>query len=228
MFEGIVGQIEGLRARDDELSAELDVARGELEASKARLLAAEAVQEAALDTIKDHRDLRISSQTGSGKTVALGLVMASEITAFVDADDFNPRQPQGPNALVIAPTRELAAQVQKELAWLFAGVRGVKVECVTGGTSVGQERQRLRYNPRIVVGTPGRLLDHIKSKALDLSSTTQLVLDEADQMLDLGFKDELDSILEQVPAERRTHLMSATFPRTVLELAESKNLIASQ
>ncbi len=179
------------------------------------------VQEAALDTIQDHRDLRISSQTGSGKTVALGLVMAPEIVNFVKSGDFNPRKSQGPNALIIAPTRELAAQVQKELSWLFARVRGVKVECVTGGTSVGQERQRLRHSPRIVVGTPGRLLDHIKSGALDCGGTTQLVMDEADQMLDMGFRDELEAILDTLTAERRTHLVSATFPREVLKLAET-------
>jgi ATP-dependent RNA helicase DeaD len=179
------------------------------------------VQEASLDTIQDHRDLRISSQTGSGKTVALGLVMAPEIVNFVKSADFNPRKSQGPNALIIAPTRELAAQVQKELSWLFARVRGVKVECVTGGTSVGQERQRLRQSPRIVVGTPGRLLDHIKTGALDCGGTTQLVMDEADQMLDMGFRDELEAILDTLTAERRTHLISATFPREVLKLAET-------
>lgn len=179
------------------------------------------VQEAALDTIEDRRDLRISSQTGSGKTVALGFVMAPEIIEFVGAADFNPRNPQGPNVLVIAPTRELAAQVQKELGWLFADIRGVRVECVTGGTSVGAERQRLRQSPRIVVGTPGRLLDHIKSGALDCGGTTQLVLDEADQMLDMGFRDELEAILDTLTAERRTHLVSATFPREVLRLADT-------
>jgi len=179
------------------------------------------VQESALDTIRDHRDLRISSQTGSGKTVALGLVMAPEILAFTNAERFNPRDARGPNAVIIAPTRELAAQVQSELHWLFAGVRAIKVECVTGGTSVGDERRRLSRSPRIVVGTPGRLLDHIKSGSLDCSGVTQLVLDEADQMLDMGFRDELEAILAVMPGERRTHMVSATFPAQVQKLAKT-------
>ena len=179
------------------------------------------VQESALDTINDHRDLRISSQTGSGKTVALGMIMAAEIIAFVREPGFHPSNPAGPSALVIVPTRELAAQVQSELRWLFAGVRAIKVECVTGGTSASHDRQRLTKSPRILVGTPGRLLDHIKTGALDCGGVTQLVLDEADQMLDMGFRDELQSILAVMPGERRTHLVSATFPGAVLRLADT-------
>jgi len=156
------------------------------------------------------RDLRITSQTGSGKTVALGF----SLTAGLD----DPAR-RGPTTLVIAPTRELAMHVKEELGWLFADLPGVTCEVVTGGTSIPRERLRLRRRPTVLVGTPGRLLDHLRERALDVSSVRQLVLDEADQMLDLGFKDELDGILEQIPEERRTHLVSATFPRAVLELA---------
>ena len=172
------------------------------------------VQIAALDAIDGSRDLRISSQTGSGKTVALGLAIAPELIAPV-------RPGRGPDALIIVPTRELAAQVHKELEWLYAPVAGVRIDCVTGGTNVGIERRRLRRRPRILVGTPGRLCDHIRSRALDCSGVKQLVLDEADQMLDMGFREDLESILEAIPSEgRRTHMLSATFPAAVRRLTE--------
>jgi ATP-dependent RNA helicase DeaD len=168
------------------------------------------VQHAVLDADDGKRDLRITSQTGSGKTVALGFALVNGL-----ADG----KRTGPNTLVIAPTRELAMQVKEELAWLFADLPHVHCEVVTGGTSLVRERQQLKRRPAIVVGTPGRLLDHLREGVLDVTSVKQLVLDEADQMLDLGFKDELDGILEQIPAARRTHLVSATFPREVLDLA---------
>jgi len=171
------------------------------------------VQVSALDAIDESRDLRISSQTGSGKTVALGLAMAPDMLEPAPGA-------KGPSALVIVPTRELAAQVHKELEWLYAGVPSVRIDSVTGGTHVGQERRRLRRIPRILVGTPGRLVDHIGSRALDCSAMSQLVLDEADQMLDMGFRDDLDAILEAMPAERRTHLLSATFPAAVRALTD--------
>ncbi|MEM7201579.1 MAG: DEAD/DEAH box helicase [Planctomycetota bacterium] len=173
------------------------------------------VQTAALEAMASGRDLQITSQTGSGKTVALGLAMAPTL---LDTPKDTARL--GPLALVIAPTRELAAQVQRELSWLYAGLRGVKVDSVTGGTNVAQEQRRLQRRPAVVVGTPGRLLDHLRSGALDAGQVAQLVLDEADQMLDLGFRDELEAILAEVPTTRRTHLVSATFPREVRQLTE--------
>jgi len=173
------------------------------------------VQTAALAAIEPPRDLQISSQTGSGKTVALGLAMAPGLL------EESEEKPKGPRVLIIVPTRELAAQVKTELAWLFAGAPGVTLDCVTGGTNPGHERGRLQRKPRILVGTPGRLGDHLRSGALDLSGVTQLVLDEADQMLDMGFREELEAILVTLPAERRTHLVSATFPVGIQRLAAS-------
>ncbi len=173
-----------------------------------------AVQVAALAAAEAQRDLRISSQTGSGKTVALGFAMAAPILAGAGT-----RRRHGPVAVVIVPTRELAAQVSGELAWLFADVKGFAVDCVTGGTSLGAERRRLARPPVVLVGTPGRLLDHIRSGVVDCTTVAQLVLDEADQMLDLGFREDLDAILATMPAERATHLVSATLPPDVLELA---------
>jgi ATP-dependent RNA helicase DeaD len=177
-----------------------------------------AVQAAVLSSIVEGRDadrnLRISSQTGSGKTIALGLALAARVLE-------PPADAPGPVALIITPTRELAAQVQSELGWLYEAARNVRVEVVTGGTDVRGEQRRLRARPVILVGTPGRLLDHIRSRALNLSGVREVVLDEADQMLELGFRDELDAIVAQLPEERRSHLVSATFPPMVRELAES-------
>ena len=98
--------------------------------------------------------------------------------------------------------------------------RGLRVEAVLGGTSIGNERRLLASGPQIVVGTPGRVLDHLNSGALDSSSTEHVVLDESDRMFDMGFRDELEGILERLPDERRTHLISATFPKQVQRLAD--------
>jgi ATP-dependent RNA helicase DeaD len=173
------------------------------------------VQTAVLAAEAGNRDLRMSSQTGSGKTVAIGLALAERLLATEGRKDL-----PGPTTLLIAPTRELADQVAREFEWLFAEVRSVSADSVTGGTSVLQERRRLSRRPRILVGTPGRLLDHIQNGAVDLSAVDQLVLDEADQMLDLGFRDDLDAILAALPAERRTHMVSATFPNEVIAFVE--------
>ena len=184
------------------------------------------VQEAVLDPALAGRDLRISSQTGSGKTVAVGLVLVAGLEAAVKeraeaAAAAAPGAAPGPcrpAALLVAPTRELAAQLQKELSWLFQAI-GVRVAAVVGGTSYGGELRSLRTGPLVIVGTPGRLLDHLERGSIDPSSAFSVVLDEADQMLDLGFRDELEAILGKTPTDRRTHLVSATFPREVLSLA---------
>lgn len=174
-----------------------------------------AVQRAVLFAEGEARNLRISSQTGSGKTVALGLRLAADLAIVT-----KPEERSGPLALLIAPTRELAAQVAGELRWLFEGLPFGEVEVVTGGTDHVRERRVLARRPAVVVGTPGRLLDHIRSRALSCASVEHVVLDEADQMLDMGFREELEAILEQLPSERRSHLVSATFPRAVESLAD--------
>jgi ATP-dependent RNA helicase DeaD len=177
-----------------------------------------AVVTAITEGLDGGRNLRISSQTGSGKTVAVGIALAQTVC---EANGDGGRGSNGPRALIITPTRELAAQVQTELDWLYEAVPDVHVDVVTGGTDVRQEKVRLRRGAKILVGTPGRLLDHIRSRALDCSGVREVVLDEADQMLDMGFKDELDAIVASLPAERRSHLVSATFPPAVRRLAET-------
>ncbi|MCA9698720.1 MAG: DEAD/DEAH box helicase, partial [Myxococcales bacterium] len=180
-----------------------------------------AVQHAVLAPEASGKNLRISSETGSGKTVALGLVLADALLPKGEGDDDNGGQQRrrGPAAFVITPTRELAMHVQGELEWLFSRVRGLAVEVVTGGVDIRGDRRRLSRRPQILVATPGRLLDHISSGAVDCSDVAHVVLDEADQMLDMGFRDELDAIVAALPAERASHLVSATFPREVIDLA---------
>jgi len=172
------------------------------------------VQQQVLHLHSEGCNLRISSQTGSGKTIAIGLALGETLQHI--------REPwkAGPLALVVAPTRELAVQIQGELSWLYAELKYVKVSVVTGGTDIFREKKALRDRPVVLVGTPGRLLDHCRQKTLKLNETQHVILDEADQMLDMGFKDELDSIVELLPSERKSHLISATFPKEVKRLAD--------
>jgi ATP-dependent RNA helicase DeaD len=176
-----------------------------------------AVQQAVLSAPTMGRSLRISSQTGSGKTLALGFVLAD---TFVNEAENDPITHRDPAALIITPTRELATQFAEELRWLFEDVRGLSVGVVTGGTDRYAERKLLARRPGIVVGTPGRLLDHIRHGSLRCDAISHVVLDEADRMLDMGFREELEAIIEHMPEERHSHLVSATFPQAVRRLAD--------
>ncbi|MDG5489541.1 DEAD/DEAH box helicase [Sphingomonas sp. BGYR3] len=173
-----------------------------------------AVQAAVIAADAAGRDLIVSAQTGSGKTVAFGLAMAGDI---LDTDGAAPPA-ERPLALVIAPTRELALQVSRELMWLYAKAGARVVTCV-GGMDQSKERRALRGGAHIVVGTPGRLRDHLERGALDLSDLRAAVLDEADEMLDMGFRDDLEQILDGTPEGRRTLLFSATMPGPIVALA---------
>jgi len=172
------------------------------------------VQAAVLQPDALDRDLLVSAQTGSGKTVAYGLAMAS--TLLGEAERFGP--PREPLALIIAPTRELALQVNRELIWLY-GPAGARVASCVGGMDVRREQRALADGCHIVVGTPGRLRDHLERDRLDLSKMRVAVLDEADEMLDLGFREDLEFILDAAPSERRTLLFSATIPKNIATLA---------
>jgi len=172
------------------------------------------VQNAVLEPEAHGRDLVVSAQTGSGKTVAFGLAFAAQVISE------NGRVPtsRAPLALVIAPTRELALQVARELDWLYKGASARIATCV-GGMSPQVERRALQAGATIVVGTPGRLRDHLERGALDLSSLAVVVLDEADEMLDMGFREELEEILDATPETRRMLMFSATMPRPIEALA---------
>ena len=161
------------------------------------------------------RDLLVSAQTGSGKTVAYGLAMAE--TLLDTRERFAPASV--PLALVVAPTRELALQVQREFAWLY-GATGARIVSCVGGMDPRQEQRQLNQGAHIVVGTPGRLRDHLERGRLDLSALQLVVLDEADEMLDLGFREDLEFILDATPPERRSLLFSATMPRGITTLAK--------
>ncbi len=173
-----------------------------------------AVQSAVLEPEASGRDLLVSAQTGSGKTVAFGLAMAADILG----EDSNLPRAGGPLALVIAPTRELALQVSRELMWLYRESGGRIATCV-GGMDPSKERRNLAGGAHIVVGTPGRLRDHLERGALNLTALKVAVLDEADEMLDMGFRDELEEILDGTPETRRTLLFSATLAPNIIKLA---------
>lgn len=173
------------------------------------------VQAAVLEADAQHRDLIVSAQTGSGKTVAFGMAMAAQL---LDAASIA-RPAEGPQALIIAPTRELALQVSRELAWLYEKT-GARVATCVGGMDPSKERRALNQRPHIVVGTPGRLRDHLERGALDLSSLSVAVLDEADEMLDMGFREDLEELLDAAPEGRRTMLFSATMPKPIVALAK--------
>lgn len=162
------------------------------------------------------RDILVSAQTGSGKTVAFGLAMAGDILG--ENDRFG--RAAAPQALVIAPTRELALQVERELAWLYEQA-GARIATCVGGMDARRERRRLEDGVHIVVGTPGRLRDHLERGGLDLSALEVVVLDEADEMLDMGFREDLEFILDATPESRRTLMFSATLPKGIVALAQN-------
>ncbi len=172
------------------------------------------VQTAVLADDAAGRDLLVSAQTGSGKTVAYGLAIAKNIMG--DADQL--RSADAPLALIVAPTRELALQVHRELTWLY-GHAGARVVSCVGGMDPRREQRDLADGAHIVVGTPGRLCDHLRRGRLDVSQLKAVVLDEADEMLNMGFREDMEFILKTMPKTRQTLLFSATLPRGVVALA---------
>jgi ATP-dependent RNA helicase DeaD len=174
------------------------------------------VQQAVTNPDLDGRDLLVSAQTGSGKTIGFGLAIAP--TLLGEDDTFG--SAGAPLALVIAPTRELAMQVKRELGWLYADAGAYLASCV-GGMDMRDERRALARGAHVVVATPGRLRDHIMRGSIDLTQIRAVVLDEADEMLDLGFREDLEFILEETPSERQTLLFSATVPNAITKLAKS-------
>ncbi|SDP48072.1 ATP-dependent RNA helicase DeaD [Phyllobacterium sp. YR620] len=173
------------------------------------------VQTAVLAPEAEGADLLVSAQTGSGKTVAFGIAIAP--TLLDGAERFE--SIGAPYALVIAPTRELALQVRRELEWLYEQT-GARIASCVGGMDMTKERRALQGGAHIVVGTPGRLRDHITRGSLDMADLRAVVLDEADEMLDLGFREDLEFILGEAPEDRRTLMFSATVPKPIAQLAK--------
>jgi ATP-dependent RNA helicase DeaD len=172
------------------------------------------VQTAVLQPELAASDELVSAQTGSGKTVAYGLALASTLLGGAERFD----RASEPLALIVAPTRELALQVHRELTWLYEYTAVRVVSCV-GGMDVRREQRALAQGTHIVVGTPGRLRDHLERGNLDTSGLRAVVLDEADEMLDLGFREDLEFLLDAAPPERRTLMFSATIPKDIASLA---------
>ena len=162
------------------------------------------IQEATIPLALAGKDVIGQAQTGTGKTAAFGLPMLEKI-------DVNKKGIQG---LVIAPTRELAIQNQEEIFRLGRDKK-IKVAAVYGGADIGRQIRQLKGNPQIVVGTPGRMLDHINRHTLKLNTVEALVLDEADEMLNMGFLEDIEAIISKVPDQRQTLLFSATMPTAI-------------
>ncbi len=162
------------------------------------------IQEKAIPLIMENYDVIGQAQTGTGKTAAFGLPILEKI---------NPKN-KNIQSLIISPTRELAVQTKEELN-LLGSDKKIKTEVVFGGADIRHQIKLLKNNPQIVVGTPGRLIDHINRQTIDLNSVNVLVLDEADEMLDMGFLEDIGTIISYVPKKRQTLLFSATIPKNI-------------
>jgi ATP-dependent RNA helicase DeaD len=176
------------------------------------------VQVAVLEERCNDHDLLVSSQTGSGKTLAFGVLLARTLLAPEASAAPADKRGRKPAGLVIAPTRELANQVRSELAWLLAKTK-LQVLAFTGGSDIRRDMKLLSRGADLVVGTPGRLVDLLTRQALVLDAVQVAVLDEADEMLDMGFREDLETLLGAAAARKRTHMFSATLPRPILQMA---------
>lgn len=168
------------------------------------------IQTASLPAVLAGEDVLAQASTGSGKTLAFAIGLLHKLAV----------EQRYCQALVLCPTRELAEQVAEEIRKLAKRIANLKVLSLTGGTAVGPQIASLKHGCHIVVGTPGRIMDHVLKRRLDLSQVNSLVIDEADRMLDMGFADELAVIFQQLPSKRQTLLFSATYPQAVNSMSE--------
>src|SRR5512145_2513286 len=170
------------------------------------------IQSQSIPPLLEGRDLLGQAATGTGKTAAFALpILQCAVTGEPE--------PNRPRALVLVPTRELAMQVA-EAVHRYGRPRRATVLPIYGGQHIGQQLRALQRGAEVVVATPGRALDHIERGTLDLGGVRIVVLDEADEMLDMGFAEDLDAILKRTPKERQTALFSATLPKRILSIAE--------
>ena len=179
--------------------------------AKMRFVTATPVQSKAIVPMMQKRDLLVQAPTGTGKTCAFGIPVIENI-------DVHNRSIQ---SIILCPTRELAIQTTKVLNRLTYHIPGVKTTAVYGGERIERQMAALRQRPQIIVATPGRMVDFLRRKTIKLDQVGIVVLDEADRMLDMGFRDELNEILAQTPIEKQTVLFSATMPREVIEIAKT-------
>ncbi|MEZ7725207.1 DEAD/DEAH box helicase [Gemella sanguinis] len=188
---------------------ELGVSREVVESlSKMNFQSPTGIQTETIPYVFSGIDILAQAQTGSGKTGAFGIPIVDIV-----------RRSEDLQSLVLAPTRELAQQVGEQLR-LMARAKGLKVSIIFGGTSIERQIQDLKKRPQIVVGTPGRVIDHINRRTLKLDKLTHLVLDEADEMLNMGFIEDVRFILSKITSNHQTLLFSATMPKTIMELSK--------
>ncbi|MCW9048674.1 MAG: ATP-dependent RNA helicase DbpA [Gammaproteobacteria bacterium] len=169
------------------------------------------VQAQSIPLVLEGKDIRAQAKTGSGKTAAFGIGLLHKL----DSKSYLTQ------ALILCPTRELADQVSKELRRLARPISNIKISTLCGGTPIGLQFASLEHHPHIVVGTPGRILKHLKKGTLKLENLKTLVLDEADRMLDMGFSDDINSIIDKTPKERQSLLFSATFPLQIKKISQA-------
>ena len=170
------------------------------------------IQNKILDVYQNKKDLLVRSQTGSGKTIAYFLSIQDEISLK------KVKEKSSPSVLIIAPTRELAIQVYEEALWVFKS-ENINVVTTIGGMDIKKERKNLLTKFSLLIGTPGRINDHLRKNKLILSNITTVILDEADEILDLGFKKDLNSIISKISKSTRISMFSATLPKKIIELA---------
>ncbi|MDR3238514.1 MAG: DEAD/DEAH box helicase [Clostridiales bacterium] len=166
------------------------------------------IQSQSIEIILSGRDVVGQSQTGTGKTAAFGIPLLEKI-------DIADRRPQ---ALILCPTRELAIQISEEFRKLLKYRENIRVIPIYGGQPIERQIMALRKGMQVIIGTPGRVMDHMNRRTLKMDSIRLAVLDEADEMLDMGFRDDIETILAQTPEQRQTILFSATMPKEILEL----------
>ena len=167
-----------------------------------------AIQKRAIPVMLEGRDLIGQAQTGTGKTAAFGIPMLEKI-------DPKNKKLQG---IVLCPTRELAIQVADEIRSLAKYMHGIKVLPIYGGQEIVKQIRSLKSGTQLIIGTPGRVMDHMRRKTIKMDHVHTVILDEADEMLNMGFREDIETILEGVPEERQTVLFSATMPKPILEI----------
>jgi ATP-dependent RNA helicase DeaD len=168
------------------------------------------IQSQSIPVILKGKDIIGQAQTGTGKTASFGI-------PIIETIDSHSKKVQ---ALVLCPTRELAIQVSEELGELLKYKKNIKVIPIYGGQSIDRQIRALHLGVQIVIGTPGRVIDHVDRGTLKLDNIKTVVLDEADEMLDMGFRDDIEKILKSVPKERQTIMFSATMPKQIFELSK--------
>lgn len=169
------------------------------------------IQAKAIPIVLEGKDIVGQAQTGTGKTAAFGIPLLQRINA----------KDKHLQAVILCPTRELAIQVAEEIRKLAKFMHGIKVLPIYGGQDIVKQIRSIKAGTQIVIGTPGRIMDHMNRKTVKFDHVTMVVLDEADEMLDMGFREDIETILSDIPRERQTLLFSATMPKPIMELART-------